>query len=201
MADVLKLTGKQQRFCREYVIDLNATQAAKRAGYSDASAAGIGYDNLRKPGIAAFIHTLQQELQDRLQVNAQTIVERLAAIGLANVADYRTKDGSLKPLHDLTREQSAAVSAFHTKDGETAYKMPSHADQRAALVDVGRHLGIFEKDNEQTAASAAAAAAAASNPGANIATARLIAYALAKAEQTLEAGQPAEPAEPQPVSH
>ena len=51
----IKLTDKQQRFCEEYLVDLNATQAAVRAGYSEKTAGAIGFENLRKPEIQAYL--------------------------------------------------------------------------------------------------------------------------------------------------
>ncbi len=55
-----KLTPKQKRFCEEYVVDFNATQAAIRAGYSKKSAYSIGPENLKKPKIRNYIRELKQ---------------------------------------------------------------------------------------------------------------------------------------------
>ncbi len=64
--DGAKLSPKQERFVQEYLVDLNATQAAIRAGYSKKTAASIGEENLRKPGIQNFIaHSRKQVLARR----------------------------------------------------------------------------------------------------------------------------------------
>ena len=60
-----KLTDKQQRFCEEYVIDLNGTQAAIRSGYSSKTARSISNENLTKPDIREYISELQKEIQER----------------------------------------------------------------------------------------------------------------------------------------
>lgn len=70
-----KLNDRQILFCKEYLIDLNATQAAIRAGYSENTAAEIGHENLRKPHISSFIQTLQQEKSNELNISFTDILE------------------------------------------------------------------------------------------------------------------------------
>ena len=65
-----KLTDKQSRFCDEYMIDLNATQVAIRAGYSENTAKEIACENLTKPNIQERIHELQKEAQERNKISA-----------------------------------------------------------------------------------------------------------------------------------
>ena len=60
MAKKKKLTQKQEEFCKQFIVDLNATQAAKRAGYSQDTAYSIGWENLRKPEIASRIDELKK---------------------------------------------------------------------------------------------------------------------------------------------
>jgi phage terminase small subunit len=67
------LTAKQQRFVEEYLIDLNATQAAIRAGYSEKTAYSIGNENLSKPEIAKAIETAQQERSQRTEITADRV--------------------------------------------------------------------------------------------------------------------------------
>lgn len=78
-----KLTPKQDRFCREYVIDLNATQAAIRAGYSAKTAHSVGFENLRKPEIASRITEVVNEANKKAEVTSEEILENLAEIGRA----------------------------------------------------------------------------------------------------------------------
>lgn len=78
------LEPRQQRFVDEYLIDLNGTQAAIRAGYSANSAAEQAYDLLRKPQIKASIAASQKRLQDKLEIKAESVVRQLALIATAD---------------------------------------------------------------------------------------------------------------------
>ena len=91
------LTPKQQRFVEEYLIDLNATQAAIRAGYSEKTAQEIGSENLSKPMVAKAIAEAQEKLSNKAQVTVEMVVQ-----GLLNEA---------KDLSDGST-QSARVSAW-----------------------------------------------------------------------------------------
>jgi phage terminase small subunit len=70
-----KLTAKQEMFCKEYIIDLNATQAAIRSGYSKETAAVIGSENLTKPNIQQRIAELGQAREDRLEITADEVLK------------------------------------------------------------------------------------------------------------------------------
>jgi phage terminase small subunit len=75
-----KLTDKQRRFVEEYLVDLNATQAALRAGYSQRTAASIGNENLTKPLIRASIEKELAKLRERSEVTVESIIQRLNTI-------------------------------------------------------------------------------------------------------------------------
>lgn len=77
-----KLTAKQQKFCDEYLIDLNATQAAIRAGYSENTASETGYENLRKPQLAEYIAEKQSEIRDRNAVTVDFVINGIKDIAL-----------------------------------------------------------------------------------------------------------------------
>ena len=82
-----KLTPKQARFCEEYLVDLNATQAAIRAGYSVESAGSIGSENLTKPEIRARIETAMAERSKRTGINADRVLRELGRIAFVNPKD------------------------------------------------------------------------------------------------------------------
>ncbi len=109
----LKLTPKQARFVEEYGVDLNATQAAIRAGYSKSSAKVIASQNLTKLNIQAAIAEAQAARAKRTKVTGDAVVTELALIGFATLGDDDVTTG----------------------------------DKRLALVDLGRHLGLFGKAN------------------------------------------------------
>lgn len=78
--DDLILTPKQHRFCEEYLIDLNAKQAAIRAGYSPNSAAEQGYENLIKPHVASAIAELRKAQSERTQATADQVLQELTKL-------------------------------------------------------------------------------------------------------------------------
>lgn len=138
------MTQKQKRFIEEYLIDLNATQAAIRAGYSPDTAKSIGSENLTKPDIQARIAKAMAERSKRTGVNADRVVIELAKIAFVNaveVIDPKTatvKEGASSD--DTAAIQSVKVKTFG-KDGlEREIKM---ADKIKALELLGRHLGMW----------------------------------------------------------
>lgn len=156
------LTAKQQCFVAEYLVDLNATQAAIRAGYSENTAAVIGYENLTKPPIQAAIAAAMADRAKRTEVTQDRVVKELAKIGFANMKNYMRAGGDGDPYLDfsvLTEDQTAALAEVTVDDyvdgrGENAravkrVKFKLH-DKRAALVDLGRHLGIFKDKIEHS---------------------------------------------------
>lgn len=117
-----ELTNKQKRFCEEYLIDLNATQSAIRAGYSEKTAFSIGCENLIKPNIQEYILELQQNKSKELNITFNDI-----AIGVYNIAmkdDARDND-KLKAFDQLSKmfghysadnEQKKPVTNISLKD-------------------------------------------------------------------------------------
>ena len=100
-----KLTEKQKRFVAEYLVDLNATQAAIRAGYSPKTANRIGSQNLSKVDVQAEIEKRRATLRNKLEITQEKVIEELAAVAFANGADFAqvTKTGLVRiiPTEDL----------------------------------------------------------------------------------------------------
>lgn len=96
-----KLTAKQERFCREYIIDLNATQAAIRAGYSEKTAAEQGVRLLRNVKVKEKIQYLQRKLTKRVEITQENIVNELASIGFAEPSKYVRTTDKIKALELL----------------------------------------------------------------------------------------------------
>lgn len=94
----MALTDKQEMFCREYLIDLNATQAAIRAGYSEKTANEQGAQNLAKLSIQSRISELKAERNDRIDIDADYVLRRLFEIDQMDVLDILRDDGTLKPI-------------------------------------------------------------------------------------------------------
>jgi len=143
---------------------MNATQAAIRAGYSEKSASEIGYENLRKPQIKARLQELHQKIAEKVNITPEMVVAEYAKIGFANLERFVNRDESLPrfDFSDLTPDEMAAVSEITVdtrrekgvggQDGDTIDKIKFKLhDKKAALDSLSRHLGLFEKDNEQKA--------------------------------------------------
>lgn len=139
------MTKKQKRFIEEYLIDLNATQAAIRAGYSPDTAKSIGSENLTKPDLQVRIAKAMAERSKRTGVNADRVVMELAKIAFVNAGDViDAETATLKP--DAAKEDTAAIQSVKVKtfgeDGlEREIKM---ADKLKALELLGKHLGMFK---------------------------------------------------------
>ena len=134
---------------QEYLIDLNATQAAIRAGYSAKTARVIGAQNLSKLNISKKIEEAQTKRAGRSALTGDMVVEELRKIAFANMADYMKSDpegGIQLDFSGLTRDQAAALSQVKVSGESVTFKLH---DKRAALVDLGRHLGIFEKQQSE----------------------------------------------------
>ena len=139
------MTEKQKRFVEEYLIDLNATQAAIRAGYSPDTAYSIGNENMKKPEIKARVDKAMAERSRRTGVNADRVVMELAKIAFVNAGDViDAETATVKP--DAARDDTAAIQSVKVKtfgeDGlEREVKM---ADKLKALELLGKHLGMFK---------------------------------------------------------
>lgn len=141
------MTNKQKRFCEEYLIDLNATQAAIRAGYSPDSAASIGSENMQKPDIRARIDKAIAEQSRRTGINADRVVRELARIALLNPKKAINFEDAAVLANasddDLAAVASVRVKIIPTADGEGIEREVKFYDKGKALEQLGRHLGLF----------------------------------------------------------
>lgn len=156
-----KLTAKQQAFVNEYIVDLNATQAAIRAGYSEDTAYSIASENLTKPEIAGAIQVAMELRADRTRITADRVLVEVAKLGFSNIKDIFTATGQLKNLSALPDEVTAAIQSVEVvtkrvdggEDHEVEYvhkiKM---ADKKASLELLGKHLKLFADRTELTGA-------------------------------------------------
>ena len=156
----MKLTAKQEKFCNEYLIDLNATQAAIRAGYSEKTAAVIGAENLIKPNIANFIQERQKELQEETGITQKRVLEEYAKIAFSDIRQMFDGNNMLLSLKDVPDDIAACLSSVEVDQlwgasmdskvqiGET--KKVKVWNKINALDSLARHFGMFGKDNEQS---------------------------------------------------
>ena len=143
-----KLTEKQKRFVAEYLVDLNATQAAIRAGYSPKTANRIGSQNLSKVDVQAEIEKRRATLRNKLEITQEKVLEELAAIAFANGADFATVNQNgivrITPTSELPDEKRKAIASI--KEGQYGTEVKVH-DKVKALELLAKHLGMFDSKN------------------------------------------------------
>jgi phage terminase small subunit len=148
-----RLTPRQERFIKEYLVDLNATQAAIRAGYSPKTAKQIAAENLSKPYLQTAIQAAQHRLAHRLEVTQETILReyaRIAFIRLDDVATWGEGGLTLKPSAELTPDHTAAIAEISDTATEDGHKLRLKLhDKKGALDSLAKHLGLLQPDKEE----------------------------------------------------
>lgn len=169
-----RLTKKQQMFVEEYLIDLNATQAAIRAGYSERSARKIGHQNLSKPNIAEAIREHMEKRSERVEVTADMVLDQLAKIAFHDVKDVlswgmeeshagfeeRWVNGKLEKHEVKEMRMKVHMKDSNEIDG-TIIQEVSEADRGGAVTHsvklndrmkalelIGKHLGMFKDKDD-----------------------------------------------------
>ena len=159
------LTDKQRKFIEEYLIDLNGTRAAIRAGYSEKTARSIAAENLSKPDIIEALNRRRAELSKTLEVTPERVLKEYARIGFADIrkavrwksnvlAAYVDPDSDGEPagVHvndvefidsdDLDDDTACAIAEV-AKDAKGGIRLKFH-DKKGSLDSIARHLGMFE---------------------------------------------------------
>lgn len=144
---------------QEYLVDLNATAAARRAGYSTKTADRIGPELLGKTCVSQAIQEAQKARQERTEITQDMVIRECARLAFFDVRKMFDKNGKPLDISQLDDDTAAALVGLDVQDvvdsdGDYVgyvkkYKM---ADKIKALELLGRHLGIWEpKDKQQTA--------------------------------------------------
>ena len=146
----MMLNSKQQKFCHEYTIDQNGAQSAIRAGYSSRTANVKGAQLLTIVSIRTKIQSLQNEIAERLKLDAESIAMEYKSIGFSNIADYLNSDFSFKDISRLPRLITAAIESIKIRRvGNAVYTEIKLFDKLKALDALGKHLGMFGEHRVQ----------------------------------------------------
>lgn len=150
-----KLTDKQERFCKEYVISLNAADAARKAGYSKTTAHVIGVQNLSKLLIKKRLEQLQAPKVKKLDLTAEMVLGEMKSLAFSNIDDFFDDNGFLKEWKDITRDQKACLAQVDmilftpTEDDEDRLHISQAGklkfwDKVKSLNMLGNHLSLFQ---------------------------------------------------------
>ena len=108
--------SRHERFCQEYLIDLNGTQAATRAGYSQRTAKQQGSRLLTKADVKARVEELKEERAERVQVDSDFVLRRLALMADVKLSDIFNEDGRLKPISEMSEGAQYVIDSIEIKD-------------------------------------------------------------------------------------
>lgn len=158
------LTQKQQRFCDEYLIDLNATQAAVRAGYSVKTAQAISTENLSKPLVKEYLAKLIKDRSERTKIDADYVLKRLVDIDKMDIGDIFQDNGTLLPLSEwpeVWRRSLTLLNVTEIFEGTGnervlvgLFKKIKWPDKLKNLELIGKHVSIGAfKDKQETSGS------------------------------------------------
>ena len=139
------LTPKQQRFVEEYLIDLNATQAAIRSGYSERTANEQGSRLLANVSISEAIAEAQNKRTKQTEIDAAYVLRRLVEIDQMDVLDIMDDDGNVKLLRDwpkIWRQYISNIETISMDDGEGWLKKIKWPDKVKNLELLGKHVSV-----------------------------------------------------------
>lgn len=147
-----KLTPKQERFVEEYLVDLCATQAAIRAGYSVKTAHVIGHENLNKPKISMRVQERLAEISKRTGINQERVLRELARIAFANPVEIVNMD-TATILDTASEDDTAAIASVKVKisssaTGDTEEREIRFWDKNKALELLGKYFSLWVDRNQ-----------------------------------------------------
>lgn len=147
------LTPKQERFAQEYVVDLNATQAAIRAGYSEDTAKQQGSRLLTNVDVQTHVEHIRAAQIKRTGIDADTVLFELLRIARSDLGGAFDDNGNLLPIREIpedVRRAMAGVETFEEFDGQGAQRVKvgetrkvKFWDKTRALELLAKHLGLL----------------------------------------------------------
>jgi phage terminase small subunit len=144
----LRLTNRQKRFIDEYLVDMNGTGAAIRAGYSPRTARSIASENLRKPEISVEVARRIRGRKRETAISAEAVLEHLKAIALSNIGDLMDEEGNILEPAIWPNHARLAVQSFRRERrldsaGRTVeYVSVQMRDSVSALRLYLKHIGV-----------------------------------------------------------
>lgn len=152
----IKLTPKQERFCQTYLIDFNASRAARDAGYSKKTDFIIGWKLLREDNIQRRLDQLRAKMGESFNITRERIAQEYARIGFLDMRKIYDEKGNLIPIHKLGDDEAAAISEVEVNnsteiddDGNLVFnitKKIKRSDKKGALDSLAKLMGYNAPD-------------------------------------------------------
>lgn len=156
----MALTAKEQKFCDEYLVDLNQTQAAIRSGYSVKTASSIASQLLTKLNIQEYITTKRKELSTNTGITQERILAEYAKLAFFDIRTIYDENNALKDIADLSDAAGSAIAGIEVLEEFSGFGderehigntvKVKFIEKTKALDSLARHLGMFAKDNAQS---------------------------------------------------
>jgi phage terminase small subunit len=149
-----KLPPKQAEFVKQYLVDLNASAAAMRAGYSAKTADQIAYQLLQKTSVREAIQAAMEERSRRTEITADRVLQELARMAFFDARRLFANDGSPLPVTEMDEDTARAVVGLDVATvgnadiGIGQVLKLKLADKKGALELLGRHLGMWKDKTE-----------------------------------------------------
>jgi phage terminase small subunit len=145
-----KLTPKERLFVKEYLIDLNASAACRRAGFQTKRPNEYAATLLTKPNISAALTFELAEREKRTEITGDMVIKELALIGFQNVQQLYDDEGQFIPIHKLPEQVARTVAGVEFTEGEERLTKVKTWDKKGALEQLGRHFKLFTDVSEST---------------------------------------------------
>lgn len=161
----MALTEQKKRFADRYFETLKGSQSAIDAGYSEATSRQIAHNLLQEPEVEEYLSHLRSDMASRHGVSKERLIAEYAKIAFFDIREIYDTDGGLINVKQLDDKSAGAISSIKSTEewGEDSEgnkiitgtnKEVKIFDKIRALQDLGKHLGLFEKDNDQKAKAA-----------------------------------------------
>lgn len=154
------MTPKQQQFVREYLIDLNATKAADRAGYKQPHSQG--HRLLENVEIAAAVQHAMNQRAEKTGITSEVVLQELLRLARVDISEAFNEDGSLKPIKEIPEDVRRAISAVEVDEIQEGRgddrrfvgytRKVKFWDKKGALELLGKHLKLFTDKVEHSGA-------------------------------------------------
>lgn len=159
------MTEQRIKFCDNYFETLNAAKSAIYAGYSESTAKQIGHNLLQEDEIQEYLSKLRAEYSEKSGITKDRLLQEYAKIAFFDIREIYDVDGGLIHVKQLDDNSAGAIASIKSSEewGEDeegnkiitgTLKEVKVFDKIRALQDLGKHLGLFEKDNDQKAKAA-----------------------------------------------